>query len=349
VPFAVVTGMGVIDRETGAVRHFTSGLEETVAVLTTAGDGGFYVGNSPVRRALAIGLGLTTDPLVGGVTKFAVDRHDLLMRDAVCVAYDRALNADANVGACVDSARADAVQILDLSRQTLDVATPAALTKGEITAGVSARVTASLANAGTDIDDFLTGHLATGLTAAAVDLDSACRLLTPCPDTPRTGCRTAEKSTLLLKRKDGIKDKLVWKWTKGDATEAGELADPTTTGDYALCVYTGVAAGLAATATIPADASRWTAKPGKGFSFADKDGSLEDSGIAKVTLKTGVEDKASVKVIGKGESLPDPVLPMELPVQLQVVNLATGVCFGADHDSSAAVKNDDSQFKGNAK
>jgi cysteine-rich repeat protein len=68
---------------------------------------------------------------------------------------------------------------------------------------------------------------------------------------PATGCRTAQKSLLLLKdNDDDAKDKLLWKWVKGQPTSQTELSDPTATADYTLCVYD--ANGIVTSATVPA-------------------------------------------------------------------------------------------------
>jgi outer membrane protein assembly factor BamB len=110
-------GAGVLDRETGAVRYFVGGGEETVAAINTGPDGSMYLGNSPVRRIFARVIGTSTRPLLGGITKFAAERHDLLMRDAACAAEARAANAYANQALCPESARADARQIRELIAQ----------------------------------------------------------------------------------------------------------------------------------------------------------------------------------------------------------------------------------------
>jgi hypothetical protein len=111
-----IVGTGVLDRETGAVRHFVGGGEETVAVMSTGPDGAIYIGNSPVRRIFARVLGLSTAPLLGGITKFASDDPRRLMRDAACAARARLRNAAAQTS-CDDGIRADVVQVEELIDQ----------------------------------------------------------------------------------------------------------------------------------------------------------------------------------------------------------------------------------------
>jgi hypothetical protein len=62
-----------------------------------------------------------------------------------------------------------------------------------------------------------------------------------CPEAPLDGCKqplAANKALLLIKDKGGQRDKLVWKWTKGDATTSTDFGDPVKGGtEYTLCVY----------------------------------------------------------------------------------------------------------------
>ena len=107
----VRTGILHLDRATGRPRGFADGLEESLGAMSTGADGVLYLPHAPLRRAFAAALGLTTEPLVGGVSKWASIRDDLLARDAACAAADRAANARTEAVRCVDSARADALQI----------------------------------------------------------------------------------------------------------------------------------------------------------------------------------------------------------------------------------------------
>ena len=85
-------------------------------------DGALYLPHAPLRRAFSLALGLTTEPLVGGVSKWASTRDDLLARDAACAAADRAANAATLHSTCPESAIADAAQVDALRRQMLDAA-----------------------------------------------------------------------------------------------------------------------------------------------------------------------------------------------------------------------------------
>ena len=89
----VRTGIVHVDRLTGAPRWFADGLEESLGAMSTGPDGALYLPHAPLRRAFSLALGFTTEPLVGGLSKWASTRDDLLARDAACAAADRAANA----------------------------------------------------------------------------------------------------------------------------------------------------------------------------------------------------------------------------------------------------------------
>ncbi|MFT5040469.1 MAG: hypothetical protein ACI8TX_001434 [Hyphomicrobiaceae bacterium] len=109
----VAVGVGVLDRETGEVRHFIGGAEETVAVMSTGPDGALYVGNSPVRRAISIAFGDTSGPLRGGITKFAAPQSSLVVRESACAAVGRIPNATDGLGVCGTTAEAEELGQLD--------------------------------------------------------------------------------------------------------------------------------------------------------------------------------------------------------------------------------------------
>jgi cysteine-rich repeat protein len=164
---------------------------------------------------------------------------------------------------------------------------------------------------------------------------------------PRSGCRTALKSLLAIKNNaDDAKDKLIWKWLKGEATTQGELrhADrhhrlhpvPVRWHDVGGAGQRRHSAG----GELGADQRQ-------GYKFKDKTGTPE--GIQKVVLKGGAAGKAKALVKGKGANLPDVltgVLP--LPVTAQLVNDANAVCFEGQYDSADVKKNDGTQFKAKA-
>jgi hypothetical protein len=126
-----------VDRQTGEVRYYAQGPEESVSVSAVDRNGTLYLAHSPVRRAISwayylAGLApIPTDPLVGGVAKYGPKRRDLLIRDAACAAAARAQNAFDYAGTCPASAEADMAQIQGLIDQMRRVA-PDAMAYGDL-------------------------------------------------------------------------------------------------------------------------------------------------------------------------------------------------------------------------
>jgi hypothetical protein len=181
-----------------------------------------------------------------------------------------------------------------------------------------------------------------------------------CEAAPLAGCRQAGKSILVLKdNTDDSKDKLVYKWLKGAIPSVqADYADPVTTADYTLCVYTGASDTLVAEAAVPpnnlcAGVPCWKAISDKGYKFKDKAGT--NDGVTKVILKSNSNPgKSKALVKGKGTGLPDfpaasnPALDLDLPVLVQLVNEDNGNCFESEFDTGDIKKNVPGKFKGKA-
>jgi hypothetical protein len=194
------------------------------------------------------------------------------------------------------------------------------------------------------------GNLGCDGVSGPVDASNPSTVAAPCDNqcspAPQS-CRAASKSILLLKDKaDPAGDKLVWKWLKGEPTSQMEFADPTTTANYTLCIYAGSTAALVGDALIPADATKWSTISTKGYKYKDPAGSADS--ITKVILKGSTENKSKVLVKGKGAGLPDLTLPIEAPVTVQLRNVATGICWGADYSMAQLLKNQEGLLKGKA-
>jgi hypothetical protein len=160
-------------------------------------------------------------------------------------------------------------------------------------------------------------------------------------DAPATGCLTAAKSTLLLKHAtEDSKDKLLWKWIKGAALTQMDLADPTSSASYALCIYAGTANALIADAALP-PGSGWSASGTKGYKFK---GTSPD-GLTKTILKGGAAGKSKAIAKGKGATLPDPTLPLAYPVTVQLKKDGSALCLESSFTSADEKKNDATQFK----
>jgi hypothetical protein len=127
---------------------------------------------------------------------------------------------------------------------------------------------------------------------------------------------------------------------KGAVTSIGDLGDPTSTTNYALCMYAGTAF---ASVALPAGAN-WQPVGMVGFKLKNTSGA--PNGAQKALVKSGAAGKAKASVKGKGVNLPDALAPiLPLPVTVQLVNDANSVCFEAEYGTPDVVKNDVKQFK----
>lgn len=188
-------------------------------------------------------------------------------------------------------------------------------------------------------------------TLQSCPLCQRCNPVGGCEIGPRTGCKlplAPLKSSLTIKDSPAdTSDLVAWKWSKGDATATAEFGSPTTTDDYALCIFTS--SGLVLQTNAPAGGTCggtkpcWKALNVKGFAYKDADRTPD--GVDKVVLKAGLAGKAKTQLKGKGTSLPALPLPLSLPatVQLQSEN---GKCWQATFDTPGLSRNDTAQFKG---
>lgn len=165
-----------------------------------------------------------------------------------------------------------------------------------------------------------------------------------CSATPLPACRQpgATKAKILIKNdpSDDSKDKLIWKWLKGDITPKDAYGNPDAF-DYSFCVYAGTAQDVVAEATIPGGAvcpTCWS-ETATGFKYK-----VPGAGIEKVLLKSGdVAGKAKIVLKGKGVALPTlPSVPVSLPILVQLSN-SDGQCWEASY--SVETKNENNLFK----
>ncbi|HUT52682.1 MAG TPA: PQQ-binding-like beta-propeller repeat protein [bacterium] len=131
--FPLKVGVGLLDRETGHIRYFAEGREESAAAPCVGPDGSVYIGHLPVRRAIAHFLfPFSTAPITGGIGKYRAKALKPLARDALCAAQARAQNAERIRGECPASVDADLKQIQVLIRQSRN-AIERASERGELT------------------------------------------------------------------------------------------------------------------------------------------------------------------------------------------------------------------------
>ena len=171
---------------------------------------------------------------------------------------------------------------------------------------------------------------------------------TGCPLVARSSCRTAQKALLRIKNSsDDGRDKLLWKWIKGQQTAVADLGDPVAGTSYKLCLYAGADEHLISDGEIVLlPGTGWTTAGAQGFMFRDKSPTAAD-GSQKVSLFAGADGRARVKVLGRGANLPDPALPFaaaDFPVVVQMINAeAPAVCF--ESRFAQALRNSATQLK----
>ena len=128
--------------------------------------------------------------------------------------------------------------------------------------------------------------------------------LSGCPAGP-IACRSAEKSIFLVKNKTpDSKDKLIWKWIKGENDSRRSSATRLATADYTLCVYSGVSATLVAELDVLREERSGVGEDhGKGYKYKDETGT--EYGVQKIVFKASDKDKSKALVKGKGNGLPE--------------------------------------------
>ena len=127
--------MGLLDRETGKLRYFTEGREDSLAMSVVAADGSIYVAHSPLRRAVGKAMypELTPD-VTGGIARFKPIRLDLLSRDAICAAEARAVNASTLSQATEQAAITTDIRQIKVLLKQADGAMTKALSDGDLSA-----------------------------------------------------------------------------------------------------------------------------------------------------------------------------------------------------------------------
>ncbi len=164
---------------------------------------------------------------------------------------------------------------------------------------------------------------------------------------PVSNCKIAEKSLLLLRQNSNPdRDKLLWKWQRGEMTDIGELGDPTLSTNYGLCVYDATST-LISHLALPADATLWRAPGGRLLKY--KDSTLSNDGAQMGLIKPGPTGRAKAQVRGKGADLDDPPLGLlALPLTVQLRNDDTATCFQSSFDLGDVLRNDAEIFKAKA-
>jgi outer membrane protein assembly factor BamB len=163
-------GMGLLDRQTGKLRYFAEGREDSVAMSVVAADGSIYVAHGPLRRAVgkAFYPELTQD-VIGGISRFKPIRLDLLARDAICAAEARAANTNTLDQVAETAAVSTDIRQIRLLITQAENAIENAVSDGDMTPGDADPLRDLLAQSFASL-------AASDLASSATALNSACEM-----------------------------------------------------------------------------------------------------------------------------------------------------------------------------
>lgn len=170
-----------------------------------------------------------------------------------------------------------------------------------------------------------------------------------CPELPQPNCQHPvsegkSKLSITIKSANPTSNKLVWKWSKGEAfpnSAAGHPALGST--HYAFCLYDPDDV-LLYQALIPPQLN-WVEK---GLHFTFKDATQANNGVKSVKLSLGGNGKAKAALIASNKlntlvEIGEPPYPL-LPLRAQMLN-DLGSCLEAQY--FAASRNQDGKFTAN--
>jgi hypothetical protein len=178
-------------------------------------------------------------------------------------------------------------------------------------------------------------------TQDSCDPDDGCQI----SGTPSNSCLAANKAIFLVKNSStNGKDKVKFLW-KGGPALIQDLGDPTQTTRYELCVYD--ANGIQMAMGVPPGAPWQTVgAPASPSGYKYKDAGATNDGIKIMKLKASNLNKAQMKVLGKGDNLPDTeTLPFQFPVTAQLY-ASDGACWEAQFTQAETRKNSISGYTG---
>jgi len=145
---------------------------------------------------------------------------------------------------------------------------------------------------------------------------------------------------LRFTNKPGGKDRMSWKWLRGEATGADDFRTATSAMPLALCFYQDDGNGprLSFEKTIRGDA---VVKPGKeawrasSSGWVYKDGTRRNSAISKMKLRAGLDGRAAIKISANGPSLDLPRMPVAATpaVTMQLHSVESAVCWSSTFSS----------------
>lgn len=141
----------------------------------------------------------------------------------------------------------------------------------------------------------------------------SCNPMTGClnPVQPLNSCLRGGKSVLMIKdHLDDQKDRIVWRWLKGN-TALALFGAPTSSSEYGLCVFDYAGVPLAVLNAEIAPQTNWTPNS-KGFKYIDR--YANQDGASKLVLHEDTNGKAKIVFVGEGPDLNLPTTHSTVPL-----------------------------------
>ena len=163
-----------------------------------------------------------------------------------------------------------------------------------------------------------------------------------CPTAPLPGCQPARggKSRFVLRAAvdNTVDQQLSWRWVSSASVPETNFEDPLTGGNgYTVCVYDPFGRRVEATAPPGRTCGSRPCWKRTSSGFVYRDPFRDPRGLQRILLKAGsAAGRARIKMTGKGSNLPlpRPILPLVLPLRVQVVRDLTATCWEATFSSS---------------
>jgi hypothetical protein len=156
------------------------------------------------------------------------------------------------------------------------------------------------------------------------------------------------------------RDRVIWRWLRGEETQFQEFGDPETADAYTLCVYDASGAlprllldaqappgDLCPAGAVPAPCWKAFGSPPGARGHRYRDSALTPDGVELVRLTPGAASRAKVIVRAKGPALDMPS-PLDIvpPVTVQLQNASA--CWSATYYSAGVIANDAGMFRAKA-
>jgi len=169
---------------------------------------------------------------------------------------------------------------------------------------------------------------------------------------PAPVCFFAGKGSVSLTDKiPNSKDKVTWKWLKGEQVDLVDFGDPQNTDEYTLCIYDNIAdvPSLKSELMVPASPAKWSPKGTKGWKY--KDSAAVEAGVRTIILTSGLTGKSKIVFKAKGDNLgselPGPVgveyYDQDTSVIMQLIS-SGGFCWTSVYGEPSS-KNEVERFK----